>query len=348
LETFSVGFRFGEFNELPLARHTAERYRTKHHEIIVDDTDTAIVEELARHFDEPFGDPSAVPTYYISREARRFVKVVLSGDGGDEVFGGYTHYLEALAYARVDRVPSRVRHAVFGTLGESLPERLPGVGLMRRLAVDGPARYQRQLGVFDGIERRRLLRPEFSQHVRDSEFFDQLFDREATDLLAKLQVLDQQTYLPEDVLVKVDRAAMKNALEVRVPFLDHRIVEFANALPASLKIRGTTQKYILRKVATPLVPAAILSGAKRGFGIPIKHWFRGELKGAARDLLLSNGSVVSAFFERQSVVDLLDNHERGGRDFSDRIWALVVLEQWYRGVARGHASSPPRDAVSHA
>ncbi len=333
IETFSVGFKFSEFNELPLARLTADRYKTNHHEIIVDDTDVSIVEKLAAHFDEPFADASMVPTYYISREASKYVKVCLSGDAGDEIFAGYTHYRDALAYAQVDRLPQPFRQAVFGTVAGSLPSRTPGVGLMRRIAADGAVRYQQQLGVFDGAERRRLFRPELASAVRDADLFEGLVHRGA-DLLTQCQLIDQQTYLPDDVLVKVDRAAMKNALEVRVPFLDHRVVQLANSLPSHLKIRGTTQKYILRKLAADLLPAAILSGEKRGFGIPIKHWFRSELKHAARDLLLSSASHVGDFVQRSAMERLLSAHERGGRDFSDRIWSLVVLEQWLRTVGR--------------
>ena len=332
IETFSVGFHFSDFNELPLARLTAERYGTTHHEIIVDDTSVSIVDDLAQHFDEPFADASMVPTYYIARAARQFVKVCLSGDAGDEIFAGYTHYLQALAYAKIDCVPDRVRRSVFGTVGRALPVSVPGAGLLRRLAASGAVRYQQQLGVFDAIERRRLLRPDAVPAVRDSALFDPYFDDDSQEGLARFQLVDQQTYLPDDVLVKADRAAMKSALEVRVPFLDHRVVEFANGLPAHLKIRDATQKYILRRVARDLLPSEILNGPKRGFGIPIKYWFKRELKTAARDLLLSSSSAVAALLDQSAVRQLLDDHERGGRDFSERIWALVVLERWLQTV----------------
>ena len=331
LQTFSVGFGEPDFDELAIARCTAERYNTDHHEIIVTDTDLSIFSELVEHFDEPFGDQSMLPTYYIAREARRFVKVCLSGDAGDELFAGYPHYREALAYAKVDRLPFPLRRAVFGSLAAILPDHISGKGLLSRLSTSPASRYQRQIGVFDFHERQRLLRPEIAQgNCHDARLFEEYFAQPGRDPLSTYQLVDQKTYLPEDVLVKVDRAAMRSALEVRIPFLDHRLAELVNAMPAQLKLRGRTQKYILRQLLQPVVPPEVLTAPKRGFGIPIKHWFRNGLKSFARELLLSPSSRSGRFLQPSSVENLLASHDRGGRDLSDRIWALLVLEQWCR------------------
>ena len=330
LQTFSVGFRDTDYSELDRARLTARHYHTDHHEILVRETEMSAFADLVRHFDEPFADPSMLPTYLIAREARRFVKVCLSGDAGDEVFAGYPHYREARAYSRFDALPPAVR-TLFGSIAARVPDHVRGKGLARRLSAPPAVRYQRQIGVFDGEERRRLMRPELADAIDPgARLFTPYFNGSLLDPVSLAQLVDQNTYLPEDVLVKVDRAAMKNALEVRVPLLDHRIVELANSMPAALKLNRTTTKFILRKALAEVVPREVLTGPKRGFGIPIRHWFRGELESFANDHLLSPSSRSSTFLQRTAVKDLLDGHRRGRRDLSDRIWALLVFEEWCR------------------
>ncbi len=331
LQTFSVGFSEADFNELRVARKTAQLYGTDHHEILVKNTDISGFFDLVAHFDEPFGDPSMLPTYAITREASSFVKVCLSGDAGDEVFGGYTSYLEALQAARFDFLPPWFRKSVFGSIASMLPDHVRGKGLLRRLSVSAAPRYQRVVGLFDIDERRELLQPDIARScAREGELFECYFNQNNRDLLSLCQEADLNTYLSEDILVKVDRTAMKNALEVRVPFLDHRLVDFMNTLPSDLKIKGRTRKYILRKLLANLIPQEVLTGPKRGFGLPIKHWFRSELKSFAHDLLLSPTSRSGQFLQSSAIRRLLENHDRGGRDFSRRIWVLLVLEQWCR------------------
>ena len=331
MQTFSVGFGEADYNELSLARLTAGRFHTDHHELMIENTDVSILPELVAHVDEPFGDPSMLPTYYIAREASRFVKVCLSGDAGDEVFGGYPHYREALRYARADLLPLPLRRAVFGTAAALLPNHFGGKGLLRRLSGSRAARYQRQIGVFDLFERRALLRPEAGGAAcRDAALFDEHFSHSGLDVLGLCQLVDQNTYLPDDILVKVDRASMRHGLESRIPFLDHRLVELVNSMPADMKIRGTTQKFVLKRMAEGIVPREILAGPKKGFGIPLKYWLRADLNSFARDLLLSPQSRSGRFLRPAAVKRLLDDHDRGGRDFSDRIWTLLVLEQWCR------------------
>ncbi len=331
MQTFSVGFGETDYNELHLARLTASRYHTDHHEIIVDDANVSVLPELVEHYDEPFADPSMIPTFYIAREASRFVKVCLTGDGGDEVFAGYPQYVDALRYAKVNQIPACVRRAVLGSVAALLPDHVRGKGLMRRLSVSAASRYQRQVGVLDVHERRALLQPDIARSVcRDAALFEEHFAGNHLDVVSRCQKVDQNTYLPEDILVKLDRATMKNSLEGRIPLLDHRLVELVNAMPSDMKIRGGTQKYILRRLADGVVPPEIIAGPKRGFGIPLKYWLRGDLKSFARDLLLSSRSRSDRFLQRRAVERLLDSHDRQGRDLSDRIWALLVLEQWCR------------------
>ncbi|MCH7885882.1 MAG: asparagine synthase (glutamine-hydrolyzing) [Planctomycetes bacterium] len=331
LATFSVAFADQEFDESRYARMVAERYGTEHHEIVVRDMDVSTFPDLVGHFDEPFADPSAIPTYYITREARRFVKVCLSGDGGDELFGGYDQYEDCLRQRWVDWIPGGVRRAMFGRLSSALPDYVYGKGWLRRMSVSGAVRYQRQMGVFDPEERFQLLRSEhFDPSTQEPWLFSPYFSDNGHDPVAVRQHTDQRTYLPEDILVKVDRTSMMHALEVRVPFLDHRVVEWTNAMPTNMKIRGGVRKYVLKRLLADLLPAEILERGKRGFGIPIKHWFRSDLDGFARDMLLSPSSRSQQFFRPDAVRRLLDGHGRGLRDLSRRLWTVLWFEQWCR------------------
>ena len=331
LETFSVGFAFQDFDESPFARIVAKRYRTRHHELRVDDLDISIFPELVAYFDEPFADPSAVPTYYVAREARRFVKVCLSGDAGDELFAGYDQYANCRKRRWMDMVPAGLRGPVLRSAARLWPDAMKGAGWLRRMSVSGAERYQREMGIFDARQRRDLLQPDALAHARlEPWLFADYFHANGRDPVATRQFADQMTYLPEDILVKVDRTAMKNSLEVRVPFLDHTVVEWVNAMPTDMKLRGNRRKYVLKQVLRDLLPAEVLDRGKRGFGMPIKHWFRGDLDGFARDLLLSPSNRSQRFFRPDAVRRLLDGHQRGLRDLSRRVWAVLWFEQWCR------------------
>ncbi len=331
LETFSVGFAQQDFDESPFARLVAERYATNHHEIRITDLDRSVFPDLVAHFDEPFADPSAIPTYYVTREARRFVTVCLSGDGGDELFAGYDRYIDCLRERWADWLPTGIRRSFFGGLSRLLPDHTRGKGLLRRLALAEALRYQAQVGVFEAEERRELLAPELVQSVQATPwFFEEYFVGNARDPVTVRQQTDLLTYLPEDVLVKVDRTSMKHALEVRVPFLDHTVVEWVSAMPVDMKIRRGAQKYVLKRMLEDLLPPVILGRPKRGFGIPLQRWFRDDLNSFARDLLLSPQSRGRAILRPEAVQRLLDAHRRGGRDFGARLWALLWLEQWLR------------------
>jgi asparagine synthase (glutamine-hydrolysing) len=331
VKTFSIGFKHLDFDELKFARLVADRYRTDHHELVVEDRDVSIIGDLAYHLDEPFADPSALPTFMICREARKHVTVVLSGDGGDEVFAGYSRYAEARRYSRVDWIPSALRAAAGRASTALMPAPLWGRGLLTRLSLSGAARYSAQMSEFNLEERRALLAGHGAALVPgDARLYEPYFRGNGLDLMSRLQHIDQKTYLPDDVLVKVDRMSMQASLEVRAPLLDHRVVEVANSAPIDLKFRDGAGKYLLRKLLQPHVPEAVITRRKMGFGLPIRYWFRGPIKDYASELLLEPGARSARFLARQAVERILRDHGRGMRDFSRKIWALLMFEQWCR------------------
>jgi asparagine synthase (glutamine-hydrolysing) len=332
LKTFSVGFAEQDYSELAWARLVADRYNTDHTEIVVRDRDVSVLPDIVWHLDEPFADPSALPTYFVCREAARHVRVCLTGDGADEVFGGYTRYSDALAYRYVDWLPQPIRQALGTSVGSLMPAGMWGSGFIERVGLDGADRYLQSVGVFSIKESSALLSRKPGS-ARITRSLDPYFGTNRRDLLTRLQQADQKTYLPDDILVKTDRMSMQHSLELRPPFLDHRVVEFGNVCPPSLKVRGGTGKYILKRALHQYLPRETLNRRKMGFGIPIKHWFREGLHDIAEDLLLSPSSRSSSFLNRQVVSDLLRAQRRGMRDLSRRIWSLVMLEHWCRTYA---------------
>jgi asparagine synthase (glutamine-hydrolysing) len=331
VKTFSVGFRHAEFDEVRYARLVADRYRTDHHELVIEDRDVSVIGDVAWHLDEPFGDPSALPTYMVCREARRYVTVCLSGDGGDEVFAGYRRYRDALSYSRIDRLPAGLRRWASDALGRVLPRAAWGRGFVDRVGQSGLERYFAQLSEFTADERRALLADHGPETVTEGpRCFEALLDEPTKDLVARLQRIDQATYLPDDILVKVDRTSMHNSLEVRAPLLDHLLVELVNSAPTDLKLRRGRGKYLLRQILRPHLPAPILTRRKLGFGVPIKHWFRGSMQEYARDLLFSADSRAAAFLSRAEMARTIEDHGRGMRDLSRKIWLLLMFEHWCR------------------
>jgi asparagine synthase (glutamine-hydrolysing) len=329
VKTFSVGFAEEDYSELVWARQIADRYKTDHVEILVHERDVSLLPDIVSHLGEPFADPSALPTYFVCREAAKHVRVCLTGDGADEVFAGYTRYRDALAYRWVDWVPRPVRRALSGPVGSVMPAAMWGRGLLERIGADAAGRYLQTVGVFSVKESSDLLSvtPTSARLTRNLEPY---FYHEGHDLLTCMQHADQKNYLPDDILVKVDRMSMQNSLEVRPPFLDHQIVEFGNRCPPGLKLHSGIGKYVLKRAMRNYIPAEILHRPKMGFGIPIKHWFRKGLEGPAEDMLLGSSSRSASFLDRRVISNLLRAHRRGMRDLSRRIWSLVVLEQWCR------------------
>ena len=330
LDTFSVGFSEKEFDESQFARQVAERYGTTHHEIVLNDINLELFPDLVQQFDEPFADPSALPTYYVTQAASQHLKVCLSGDAGDELFAGYSQYVPEPGEGLLNHVPAGVRRLLFGLPAKYLPDHIRGKGWLRRMSASGATRYQRDIGVFDDIERRQLLRSDYHGYVdHDASLLSPYFAGSVNDIDARISA-DQGTYLCDDILVKVDRDSMFNSLEVRVPFLDHRIVEFANSLPLSTLIKNGEQKHPLKALLNSRVPANILTRKKQGFSMPIREWLRGTYRDLAEDLLLNSSNRSHDFLEPDAIRSMFNTHLKGTRDFSDRLWTLMCFEQWCR------------------
>jgi asparagine synthase (glutamine-hydrolysing) len=334
VKTFSIGFDESKFNELPHARRVAEHLGTEHHEFIVRPDALGILDRLIWHFDEPFADSSAIPTWYVSEMARKHVTVVLSGDGGDELFGGYDRYLPHPRVASFDRLAPGIGRAVAAAAWRALPHGVRGKNFLRHVARDSQGRYLDSITMYHGDERQSLLSADAQRLLGgwDAErYFRTPFDRlGALPFPAQMMAFDFETYLPEDCLTKVDRMSMAHSIESRVPLLDHLVVEFAAGLPASLKIQGDRRKHLLKQLAFKLVPREILDRPKQGFGVPIGHWFKGSLRDVFGDVLGSPEARQRGYFNYAFVDRVLEEHLSGKRDHALRLWQLLVFELWHR------------------
>jgi asparagine synthase (glutamine-hydrolysing) len=337
VKTFSVGFRERGYNELPYARQVAERFETDHHELLVESGDLSILEDVLTGFDEPFSDASAIPTYLVSRLARAHVKVVLSGDGGDELFAGYDRYL-------VDR-----RRRFIGLAGDSglgtplrgvsrvLPEGTPGKNFLYNLSLPRGERYLDAISLFPPRSLDGLLEPG-ARPAQRSPVQGLFAMAPELDALSQLQDLDLRTYLPGDILTKVDRMSMANSLEARVPLLDHSLAEYACALPVRFRLRGRETKYLLKRLLRGRVPDEVLTRPKQGFGVPLEVWFSTQQQGFFRDQLGSAKRLGEIGIRPAAVRSLLDLYDQWHRsDHCRRLWALVVLDRSLAGLAAAGA-----------
>ena len=345
VQTFSIGFDEPAFDELDHARRVADHFGTDHHEFVVKPDGVSILDALISHFDEPFADSSAIPTWYVSEMARRHVTVVLSGDGGDELFGGYDRYLPHPRVVAFDRYSPRAlrRLAAFASAG--LAHGVRGKNFLRHVGRDERGRYLDAICFFGADEKPALLTPEFRRTLDGAEPEAQLarhFDRLGQlPWPSQMMRFDAETYLPEDILTKVDRMSMAHSIESRVPLLDNEVMTFASALPARLKIKNGRRKHILKEVAATLLPRAILDRKKQGFGVPLGTWFRGNLRELFADTLLSPTTLQRGYFQRGFVNRLVEEHLSGRRDHTLRLWQLVVFERWHREyVDRRTAAAP--------
>ena len=327
VKTFSIGFRDADFDETPDARRVARVLGTEHHEAILDPDAAAVLEDVVYHLDEPFGDSSAIPTYMVSQLAARHVKVALSGDGGDELFAGYDRYR---AEDR-DRRHGPLERWAMGRLGRSMPRGMRGRNRLLHLSLPDGRRYLNRLMLYDPDEQRALLRPDvFEEVARHDPWF-----REARRLargghwLSRLQEVDLTSYLPLDILTKVDRMSMAHSIEARVPLLDHKVVEFAAKIPPGLLLRNGRSKHVLKRALADLLPESVLERPKRGFAIPLGRWFRGPLRDLPRDLLLSERSRRRGILDTAAVERLLADPERCGV-LDLPIWTLLSFEIWCR------------------
>ena len=343
IRTFSIGFEEAEFDELAYARQIAERFGTEHHEYVVKADALTVLPKLIWHFDEPFADSSAVPTYYVSEVTRRHVTVALSGDGGDENFAGYRRYAQAQALdRRMGSLPALLR-PLLGMAARVLPVGGPGQAYAGLLASRGVARYHRLVTYERSETLRRLLSKDFADladRAADPAEFERLADRQqAPDFVSALQHIDMATYLPDDILTKVDRTSMAVSLEARVPLLDHLLMEYVATIPSDLKLRGETGKYLLKRAMADALPSEILGRRKMGFGVPLGTWLRRELREMARDTLLGSAARQRGIFRSVEVERLLRIHDSGRRDYSARLWALLCLELWMERWTGGAASA---------
>jgi asparagine synthase (glutamine-hydrolysing) len=330
VHTFSIGFEERSFDELDDARAVAQLYGTRHEELVLRPDAALLLPALADAFDEPFADSSALPTYLVSELAARHVKVALSGEGGDELYGGYYTYAADLLALRVGRLAA---------LARPLVERLPSSS--RRASFDYKAKRFVRAADLPPLERHHAWKEIFSPEARNEllgrpSSFDAVDllrarygETEGAELLARLQDLDLGTYLVDDLLVKTDRASMAHSLEARVPYLDPLVAGLAQALPTRLKVSGLRKKRLLRKAAAPLLPRRIVYGRKRGFSIPAAAWLRGELEPFARDVLSPETLRRQAFFQPAAVTRLLDRHVARKEDLSRQLWGLLAFTLWY-------------------
>lgn len=350
VQTFSIGFRDADFNEAQYARMVAQKFDTDHHELIVEPNVLETVETLTGSLEEPFGDSSMLPTYYVSQMARQHVTVALSGDGGDEIFAGYDRYSIHLRRQIFERVPSWARRFYREKVYPRLPVDMRGKKFSYNVSLPWRERYLDSVSFLPAFERdtpllSREFRAAMQSESNPEKVMYQYFDRApASDAMSQLLYLDTKTYMVADILTKVDRMSMATSLEVRVPILDHEFVEWATALPLEWKIRGGKQKFLLRKLAERLgVPQAVLSRPKQGFALPLVHWLRNELKELVLSVLLDEGTLQRGYFEPSGVRLLLDEHFRGRRDHSGKIWRLLMFELWHRNylakVGEYHTSS---------
>lgn len=330
IKTFSIGFEEASFDELQYARDVAARFGTEHYDLVLRPDVVRIVEDLTWYLDEPFGDTSAIPTFMVSKLAAEHVKVVLSGDGGDEVFAGYDRYVVEEKERRFDQIPRPLRRLA-GSVGSSLPDGATGKRFLQHLALDGAQRYLDASMLFRASELERLLTPDAFNEIARHNFHARVLASlpEHSDWLASVQTFDLNAYLPQDILTKVDRMTMAHSLEARPPLLDHHLVEFAATIPQRLRLQNGTTKYLFKKALRGILPDPIIDRRKQGFAVPLAKWLRDDLATFATDVLLSPTAARRGVFNLQYVEHLLTLHNRG-RDLDLQLWTILSMELWCR------------------
>lgn len=340
VKTFSIGFDEKEYDERPFARLVAERYGTEHHEFVVRPQALDILPKLVWHYNEPYADSSAIPTYYLAERTRQHVTVALNGDAGDENFAGYDRYRANVLAAPWDRIPAGLRRAVARRARALLSGGRTNTTLQRAgrfleaIAEPPERRYGRWMMHVDGALKDALCTREFAQAAGAPDSLTRLTDwyarSDARDFVDATLDVDVNMYLPDDLLVKVDIATMAHGLEARSPLLDHKVMEFAASLPSSMKLRGRTRKYIFKRAVKALLPGAILTRRKMGFGVPLDRWFRGELRELAADVLLGRRLRERGYFRPEFLERIVSEHVGGVRNWHDQLWNLLMFELWHR------------------
>ncbi len=331
VKTFTIGFPEKEYNEIVHAREVAKAFGTEHHELILEPDVIGILNDLAWHLDEPFGDSSAIPTYMVSQLAAQHVKVVLTGDGGDEIFAGYDKYCVEQRERRYRHIPSLIR-SLMGMVGGRMAEGMKGRNFLRHIALNGADRYLDAGTLFDRQAQGALFQESAAERMLGEDPWKDLtacLGREDSHWLSAIQYLDIKNYLPLDILTKVDRMSMAHSLEARVPLLDHKLVEFAATIPADMKLHDGRTKHIFKQALEGIVPQRIIDRPKQGFAVPLGRWFRGELNGYVHDLLLSPTSRARNIFDPAYIENLLLLQSRG-RPLDLQLWTLISFELWCR------------------
>jgi asparagine synthase (glutamine-hydrolysing) len=353
VNTCSISFDDPAYDETRFAQQVADRYHTRHFVDRVETDDFDLIDTLANTYDEPYADSSAIPTYRVCQLARRHVTVALSGDAGDENFGGYRRYLFHLHEERLRSVlPLGIRAPLFGTLGRLYPKLdwaprfLRAKSTFQALGRTSVEAYFHSISVFRNDMRQALYSPQFKQRLAGynaSEVFHRHAAKAGTDdPLSLIQYIDLQTYLVGDINTKVDRASMAHALEVREPLMDHPLVEWLATLPRSLKVRGNEGKWMLKKAMEPHLPHNIMYRPKMGFAVPLARWFRGPLRERVRTAVLEGELLQTGFFDRTYLQRLVDDHLAGRRDYSQPLWSLLMFEAFLRKV---NAVGPSADVA---
>jgi asparagine synthase (glutamine-hydrolysing) len=350
VETCSIAFDDPAYNESAFAQRVADRYRTRHHVETVRSDDFDLIDTLARLYDEPYADSSAIPTYRVCQLARKHVTVALSGDGGDESFGGYRRYRLHMMEERLRAaLPLGLRRPLFGALARAYPKADWAPRVMRaKTTFEGMARtsveaYFNSMSIVRSPMRAQLFSPRLLSEL-GGYGAQEVFDRHAAnantdDPLALIQYLDTKTYLVGDINTKVDRASMAHSLEVREPLMDHQLVEWLATLPSHLKIRGTESKYLLKEAMVPMLPMDVLYRPKMGFAVPLARWFRGPLKQRVRQAVLGERLLSTGWFEPDCLRSLVDGHQSGRGDYSAPLWSLLMFEAFLRNVVDGDSST---------
>jgi asparagine synthase (glutamine-hydrolysing) len=341
VKTFSIGFEEEDFSELKYAKIVADHVGAEHHEFIVKPNAVEILPKLVEHYGEPYADSSSIATYYVSLETRKHVTVALNGDGGDESFAGYERYLAMRLSEKYHRVPAVLRRGLIEKAVNLLPSSELKKSRFRDLkrfvnaaGMEKVERYFKWVSAIDRVTKESLYTDDFKQKVASADsaaFIRQWFEQsEKLGIVDATMFTDQMTYLPNDLLVKVDIAAMANSLEARSPLLDHKVIEFAASLPESIKLKGAENKSLLKKVGAKLVPREVLYRKKMGFGVPITHWLRGEMKELLCDSLLSEKFAARGIVKRSEVEKLVREHLSAEKDNVWQLWTLLMLELWFQ------------------
>lgn len=345
VKTFSIGFQAEQFNEAEYARLVASRFGTDHHELVLDPNLEETLTFLSGMLEEPFGDASMLPTYYVCRMARQHVTVALSGDGGDELFAGYDRYAIAMGRRNFDRIPQWLGKLYREQLHKHMPAGMYGKNLAWNASLGPRDRYLDDVSFFPALHRERsLFTKEFLEGAaRQPDPLQQwqryYEDAPATDGLSRLMYLDMKTYLTADILTKVDRMSMATSLEARVPMLDHEFVEWVAALPLEWKYRAGTRKYLLKKLAERLgIPSELLHRRKQGFQLPLVEWMRSEMKDQFLRVLLEPRTLHRGYFKPEAVRTLVNEHVQGRRNRSGLLWRMLVLELWHRNFMESPAN----------